>query len=294
MMRGFSLIELLIATTICAIVSAIVAIVVPPARAAFEITPATIDLQQRGRVAVDAIAQAIRGAGGDAVAAEEFGPLSGIVPAVIPFDAVDGRFTKLKVIAPQLHGGQGVLDHHQASAAGSLSLGSRRCPAASVVCGFAPGATALIADGSGRFDVFEVASADGVSLQLVADRSLVPPYVAGSVVIEADIHTFLLETQPDGSRTLVRASAAGATQPVVDRVSDLRFELYEIDDTGALTRMPVDVFTDGPWLRGEPDGVYDEDLLRVRRVDIVLTVHALSPAIAQQTVRFGVFMRNVP
>ena len=50
--RGFSLVELLVALAICAVVSAGVAVVVPPARTAFETAPAEMELQQRGRIAV--------------------------------------------------------------------------------------------------------------------------------------------------------------------------------------------------------------------------------------------------
>lgn len=296
MNKGFSLVELLVAMTICAVISAGIAAVVPPARAAFEVTPAELDLQQRARTAIDVIMQAIRAAGSGAIVSEELGPLAGIVPAVIPFhvDESAGRFARLKVIVPRTAAAQGLLAQHQAGSRGDLVLSSARCPAVQVVCGFGPGTTALVTDGSGRFDVFTIASAQPAAYRLTPARALTPPYVAGSLVVEADVYTFQLEAQPDGSHTLVRLTAAGAVQPIVDRVIRLHFEPYAADDNGEPMPLPIDELTDGPWMRGAPDGDYDDDVFRVTRVDIALSLEAAPPLIVQRTFRFAVFLRNVP
>jgi prepilin-type N-terminal cleavage/methylation domain-containing protein len=291
--RGFALLELLIALAICAVVSAGIAMVVPPARAAFELTPADIDLQQRGRTAIDVIVQAIRAAGADAVAAAEFGPLSGIVPAVIPLDPqVDGKFARLTVIAARRHGAQAAIEHHQGGGA-VLTLAVDGCPAITVLCGFAPDTNALIADGSGRFDVFTVDSVDAAASSLTARRALTPPYASGSVVVEADVNTFQLELQPDGSRTLVRLSGGGAKQPIVDRLSSLTFEPYALDDAGMLSPLSAAPLMDGPWSRAEPDGDYDDDVFLVRRIDISITLQASAPSSIARTFHFAVFLRNV-
>jgi prepilin-type N-terminal cleavage/methylation domain-containing protein len=291
--RGFSLVELLVALTICAVVTASVAIVVPPARAAFERTPAGIELQQRARTTVDVMTQVLRVAGADAVVAEEFGTLSGVVPAVIPYDADNGRFTRLKVIASRAHGAQGVLDQHQAGGHGALSLASPGCPSLEAVCGFMRDTTALIADGSGRFDVFIVADADATTNRLTASRSFSAAYPAGSFVIEADTYMLQLDAQPDGSRSLVRVTAAGAVQPIADRVRDLNFTLYALDDAGELGMLPVSSLTDGPWIGGGPDGMFDEDVFTVKQVDVAITFDAAAPLRLQRSLRFGVFLRNV-
>jgi prepilin-type N-terminal cleavage/methylation domain-containing protein len=292
--RGFSLVELLVALVICAVASSLVAIIVPPARTIFETTPAAIELQQRGRTTIELVTQAIRGAGGNAVAAEGLGPLSSIVPAVIPYDQIDGRFRRLKVVMPAADGAQGVLDRHQEGGNGALSLGPERCANVPLVCGFSRDVTALIADGSGRFDAFTVAAADAAASQITAVRALVPPYVAGSIVLEGDVFKLQLETQPDGSQTLVRITAAGAVQPIADRVTHLSFEPFTWDEAGSLVPLPAEALTDGPWLRGEPDGTFDEDVFRIRRIDVVLSMSASPPSSAQQSFRFGVSLRNTP
>lgn len=296
MSRGFSLIELLIALAVCSVVLASVAAVVPPARAAFDRTPAELDLQQRGRTAIDVIGQAIRAAGSDVIASGELGPLAGVVPAVIPFnlDASGERFSQLKVIAPRAGAGQGILAQHQAGPSGDLVLSPSRCPAVQIVCGFVNDTAAVIADGSGRFDVFTIASAQAATQRLTAARSLTSSYAAGSIVVEVDVFTFRLDPQPDGSHTLVRVTAAGAVQPIVDRVTRLHFEPYAINAEGQPTPMPVEELTDGPWRSGAPDGNYDDDAFRVTRLGISVSLQAAYPLTAERTFQFAVFLRNVP
>jgi prepilin-type N-terminal cleavage/methylation domain-containing protein len=292
---GFSLVELLIALTICAVISGSIAAVVPPARAIFERTPAELDLQQRARTAIDAIVVAIRAAGADVIASGELGPLAAIVPAVIPLEVdADGTgFSKLKVIAPRASPAQGTLAQHQAGPNGELVLAPSGCPEVEVVCGFTNGATALIADGSGRFDVFTIASATA-AYRLMPSRPLFPPYAAGSIVAEVDVFIFQLTAQPDGSQTLARVTAAGAVQPIVDRVTRLRIEPYALDESGEPTPMPVLELTDGPWWTAAPDDDYDDDVFRIRRVDIALSLQAAPPLGIERTFRFAVFLRNAP
>ena len=296
MNRGFSLVELLVAMTICAVISASVAAVVPSARAAFERMPAELDLQQRGRTAVDTIAQAIRTAGSTVVASEELGPLAGLVPAVIPFelDSSGTRFLRLKVIAPRSNAAQGILAQHQAGPAGDLVLSPTRCPAVPVVCGFIRDTTVVIADGSGRFEVFTIASADAATGRLRPGRSLVPPYAAGSIVVEVDVYTFQLDAQPDGSHALVRVTAAGAVQPIADRVTTLHFEPHTLDAGGEAKPIPIGELSDGPWSSSGPDGDYDDDVFRVNRLDVSLSLQAAFPSRVHRTFRFAVFLRNAP
>ena len=293
---GFSLVELLIALTICAVISTGIAAVVPPARAAFERTPAELDLQQRGRTAVDTIAQAIRAAGSTVTVADELGPLAGVVPAVIPFDPDSSgtRFLRLKVIAPRPDAAQGILAQPQAGPNSDLVLSPARCPAVPVVCGFTTNTTALIADGSGRFDVFTIASAQAANGRLTPALPLVPPYAAGSIVVEVDVYTFQLDAQPDGSHALVRVTASGAVQPIADRVTTLHFEPYTLDAGGEPIPIPIADLSDGPWWSSGPDGDYDDDVFRVKRLDMTLSMQAAYPLNVHRTFRFAVFLRNVP
>lgn len=234
--RGFSLIELLIALAISAVVAGIVAAVVPPSRAAFEQTPAALDAQQRLRTAVDVVAQAVRGAG------------TALVPGVtlIDPDPSGEGFLALQAIVPRPGGGQALLEQDHDGGAGDMVLDASGCPAVPGVCGFTPGATAAIADGAGRFELFTVTGVNAAARRVSASPPLAEPYMAGAILAEVEMYTFHLVTQPDGSATLSRVTFAGAVQPVVDHVSDLRFAW--IGNTGDDTVREVEMaVTALPW-----------------------------------------------
>jgi prepilin-type N-terminal cleavage/methylation domain-containing protein len=209
MSRGFSLLELLIATAISALVAAVIAAVVPSLQAFFEQAPRTIDLQQRARTAVDAIAHAVR-------AADEV--------VLLEQDPSHGYFRQLQTIAPTANAAQGVVVEDQSGPGGELWLSEARCAGVPDVCGFVRGSIARIADGTGRFDIFTVGSID-VAARGIAPRSpFDQPYAADATVVEVDAYIFRLDPQPDGSFALVRETGSGAVQPIVDRVSEVRFE----------------------------------------------------------------------
>lgn len=235
--RGFSVLELLIATTIAALLTAAIAAVVPAMQGHFERTPATIDLYQRGRTAVETIAQAVRSA--DRVLVLDHG--------------------RLMTIAPANNAARGVLRHPQADAGAALLLSADRCPAVEV-CGFVRGATALIDDGSGRFDLFTVGAIDPPARSISASHPFDRPYAADAALVEVDAYLFRLEPQADGSDTLVRETAAGAVQPIVDRVVRLRFA----------------------------------EALGSRGVDIRVTLQAHGLAAAEISRRIAVLARNMP
>jgi hypothetical protein len=92
-----------------------------------------------------------------------------------------------------------------------------------------PGSTAVIADGAGHYDVFTIALTDAGAGRVSPARALSRSYPAESVVIEVDQLTFSLALQPDGSYSLIRRTAAGAIQPIVDFVTGLSFDVIGRD-----------------------------------------------------------------
>lgn len=238
--RGFSLVELLMALTISALLCGAVAGVLPTARAAFESTPGALDLQQRSRIGVDVLVAALRAAGGSTMASAAGLSLSSALPAILPVPspggpADDGPFSAVQVISALPAGGQGVLDRDQAGPSGVLMLSTTRsCPHADDVCGFRTGAVAAIADGYGRYDVFVVASASTTGWSLAPASGLSAAYRAGSPLVEVDSSRFGIAAQPDGSTALVRQTADGATMPIVDGVSRLGFTAWVRADAPVL------------------------------------------------------------
>ena len=82
--HGFTLLELLVALTVCALLSGAIVGVIAPARAAFDSTPAALDLHHRARTGLDFLATTIRSAGTNVSAAAALGTLGSAMPTVIP------------------------------------------------------------------------------------------------------------------------------------------------------------------------------------------------------------------
>lgn len=226
---GFTIIELLIAMTITLLVAGALAGVAPSARAAFDRVPAELDLQQRGRTAIDVLSQAIRSAG------KNVGELLPTVSGSEP-DA-SGAFTELTVIVPIADAAQGVLSDDQSGPGAAMTLATGHCPNVKDVCGFTSGTTAVIADGTGNYDVFSIAATNAGARRVTPASALSRSYPAGAVVVEVDRFTFSLALQPDGSQSLVRRTAAGAVQPIVDFVSALSFDVTGRDAPAGFFRL---------------------------------------------------------
>ena len=136
-------------------------------------------------------------------------------------------FATLTVMVPVVNGAQGILAADQSGPGAQLTLATTPCPNVTQLCGFNGGMTAVVADGSGPHDVFVVASITPGSRGLRADRNFSRSYPIGSAVIEIDQYTFRLASQSDGSFSLIRETAAGAIQPMVDFVTALSFTVTD-------------------------------------------------------------------
>ena len=216
--RGFTIIELLIALGIVMAIAGALAQVVQPARAAFDRVPAELELHHRGWAAIDALSQAVRSAGHYAI--------------------TTGSSLTVMVAVP--NGAQGVLQVDHSSPGAELTLAATPCPDFKQVCGFTPGMTALVADASGHYEIFTVASTTPGARAVLPDRILSHAYAAGSAVTEIDQYSYSVSSQPDGTLSLIRQTAAGAVQPMVDFVSALAFSASDQQvDIAVTVRAPT-------------------------------------------------------
>ena len=196
--RGFTLIELLVAMTLLLLLASAAMQAVPAARDAFARIPAELETEQRARVAMESMSQVVRMA---------------IAPVV-------GDAHSLTVVIGVAGGGAGIVASH-ADVSAALILTAPGCPALRDVCGFTGGAWAVVQDAWGAFDVFSVAATTTATRSVTPSRALSKVYAAGATVTAADRYTFRLAMQTDGTESLVRETAAGAVQPVVDFVGAL-------------------------------------------------------------------------
>jgi len=311
---GFSLVEALVAAALGLVVVAAAFAVVSPAVRTAQAQPAMADMQQRARVALDAVALDLRAAGSGLVSSDAFGGALGrffapVLPRRLglrqahPFDvARDDVLTVYSV-------GDGLRQARLAEplwADGRLVTSpSPGCPPVEVVCGFRPGTTLIVFDQTGRFGLFLLASVDALAGQVKPlGVSALEPYPSGSAVAEVTARTYYFD---DAARQLRRYDGQVTDVPVVDDVVDVTFRLAGdaeppirpkppdgtancLYDAGggpvgglqvlsplppALVALPLSMLADGPWC-GSGDYRYDADLLRVRQVRIRITLQATS------------------
>jgi prepilin-type N-terminal cleavage/methylation domain-containing protein len=226
---GFSLVELLIASTVSALLVGALVTVLAPTRAAFDATPATLELQQRSRMGLEFLASALRSAGAHEAGHRQSSLAASFIPALIPAIAsgVADDFSEIEIFRQVASGAHGVLEEDQSTAGATLTLApGRECLRTPDVCGFVVGTIAAISDGQGRFDVFEVAATDPARMTVMPLKPLSAAYARDAQLFEAETFRFSLAMQPDGSKSLVRVPGSGTAQPVVDGVTELDISLW--------------------------------------------------------------------
>ncbi len=284
---GFSLVELMVATAVLVAVASAVGGLAVALQRGFDRSLASGELSARARSGLTALLAELRDAGSGVALAPPMQNLTTVWPVVLPARSLtDPRrlapFTAVTVI--RASGAQAVLS--EAADAGSAVV---RIDAAAPSVnqdgtgGFGAGDRAVIFDAARAEEVGIAASAAG-SWVLALSAPLATAFGRGAVVAAVARTSFGLRTAADGSWRLVRISAGGAEQPVLDAVARFEVSLWGVGappfSPDAMVELTGDLLSDGPWLSGAagPDP-YDADLLRVRRVDLLLHLDPAVPAL---------------
>ncbi len=229
--RGFTLVELLVASLITLLVVAAAVAMASSARQAFIVEPAALDTVRRVREGTDALAAALAGAGGGPVVGDGVASFAATVPIVRPLTALTGapgaRFTALWALRA-IEGGLGRLAAPQPGPAGSLTLDRVASPCAltNAVCGFDVGDIAAVFDGRGHYDVFQIGGVSDALARVTPGAPLGYAYGTGAWVLAVRADRFGLLRQSDGSQALTRITWSGAREPMVDGVVDLEFVVW--------------------------------------------------------------------
>jgi hypothetical protein len=236
--RGFTLVELLVATAVSIVALGLAVLLLHPPSVAFRVLPESIEEQQRLRVAVRAVADAIGEAGAGpslgwgararpawpAVLPCRFlgGPLGQLAGGCARDDAITVR--TVGVTAPQAILAADVADVGAAIRVAPLSA----CDLSRSACRMHAGAQMLMADGTGAWDVVSISSvsADGTLVEH-AGTPFSRAYAAGAIAGEVESAAFSVQADASSDVPILRRSANGAAEmPVVDHVTALRFEYF--------------------------------------------------------------------
>jgi len=279
--RGFSVIELLVASAILCVVSGALLGLLQDGLAGTPVLEETTDLHQRARVVADAIATELRGA----AAGTPTGALSRYFAAVEPrrpSDAIGVASPAVVTVRYVPPGGAHTrLAQPLAPGATIAILDGAGCPAGTVACGFAANTTAVVFDTSGDVS-FVAIDTTGPGVLTISDVSAgrANTYPAGSEIAEAVQVTLSFDS---GTRQ-IRRSEGGGVFVVADNVTGLSFE-YFTDD---FVPLALSQLSDGPFL-GSGAAAFDADLLRL--VGVRATVRLETGVDAMRGIDAALFAR---
>ena len=233
---GFSLLEALIATTITVAVTAGVFAVVGSSQGVADTQPEFADMQQRLRAGVDVLRHDLLMAGAGAYAGTSSGTLVARFAPVLPFrrgasaayDDGAGVFNAnaVTILYVPSTASQTTLRSPLTDPSRADLDSGPGCPPGDAVCGFRPGATAAVYDGTGAFDVFAVTSVDtagALGLQHMQRGGGAKSYAAGSKIVEVVRHSYFLDAP---GRQLMRYDGLTSANVVLENVVSLDFEYF--------------------------------------------------------------------
>ena len=258
---GFSLVELLLAAVITLIVLGGAFELAAPAQRMFQAQPEASDVQQRMRVAVEAVRTDLMMAGAGTYAGPALGPLSNLVAPVMPYrafgdtpDQARGVFYRADAVSflyvPATPSQTRLFAPLDAGALDPLVESPPNCPLETPqqACGFGEGDRLLVADGSSNWDIYTVDRVvNGVMTLKHRGQPSSTRYLAGAAVSEIRAGTYSLKTDLSaGTFQLMRHDGWATELPVVDDVVGLEFRYFGEASPPQLTGAPIGVER-GPW-----------------------------------------------
>lgn len=266
---GVTLPEFLVATALTLLLAGSLLTIAASSHGHFGAQPAANEVQQRTRVAADAMARALREAGSGPLNPLSGLPLGAVVPCVLPYrvglrhahpagsflpDLITLITASPGTAAPRLSSA-----FHAAS--GGLDIAAvPGCPAADPSCGLTAGASVVLVDPSGQWDLYGVASVVGSHVVLEGRGvSSGRPYPVGTWMVPVDVATFYLRsaTGPEGAQ-LARYDGYQSDLPQIDHVVSLAFEYFGDPEPPRLRPAPgalgqVTTYGPAPPALGEDD-----------------------------------------
>lgn len=246
--NGFTVLELLVSTAIIIGILGVALAVVGQARDSLDRDGMGVEAAQRLRAGLDALVRDIRGAG---AGAETGASLSHAAPVIELLHAAaaavpdDHWIAAVRVTSVPADAAQGRLAQ-RAAAGVPLQLSPTANCVGLPVCGFRPDMSVIVFDGSSAFDVVRVESVDPATATIIVAPALSRDYEVGTQIAEIVTSTFDLDADADGTQRLVRRTAAGAVQPIVDQVVAFSVEAFGDASPPSAGRSPRSPPTYGP------------------------------------------------
>lgn len=282
--RGYTLVELAIATAIMLTVTSTVMVLLHDGLVRTPALEDATDLHQRLRVTADALEADLRAAGSGTPS----GPLTASFPALEPraSGAPAGTAEPGAVTIRYVPAGaaRSRLFQPLAPASDAAAIEMTGCPEGTPACGFTAGTHAFIFEGPGQMDAVRVdAISPGALLLGTMTPGRILTYAAGAEITEAAEVSYAL----DAPTRQLRRTEGRSTFALADHVESLTFEY--LGDGAAL--LPLSMFQDGPF-QGTGGRMFDTDTLSIRMIRVTVRLGSGSDQVPDATVRFTVALRN--
>jgi hypothetical protein len=259
--EGFSLVELLLAALLTVTIVAGAFQLAGPAQRMFQSQPEAADMQQRMRVAVDALRRDLVMAGAGTYAGPALGALNDRIAPVMPYRAFGDSPDPMRSV---FHRTDAISFLYvpstpsQTQLAEPLAPGAleprvelpSNCPTATAhqLCGFSGDDRVLLVDRSSAWDLYAVEQiSDGAMRLQHRGPSSSISYEAGTTVSHIRAGTYFLKTDASaGTYQLMRYDGWATDLPVVDEVVSLEFRYFGSASPPRLTGAVLDA-EPGPW-----------------------------------------------
>lgn len=313
---GYSLIELLVSAAIMLAVTGAIFQLVNPSQGVSQTQPEVADMQQRMRVSTDTIYRDLVMTGAGPYLGATTGSLLNYFAPVLPYragqvanDPLAGVYYRPDAITlvyvPNTSAQTTIRDPMPNVSAEIKVNPQANCPAGDDLCGFHEGMSVLIFDVTGAWEGFEITHVQDAALHMQhRGQQFQKAYDAGSMIVEAQFHTYWLDTAND---RLMHYDGIVTDLPVADNVVGLGFRYYGdpnpptapkpligtanclFDDSGnpllptlpatsgSLVELTGAMLSDGPWCGLGGSSQFDADLFRVRKVRVSIRTQAASP-----------------
>ena len=263
---GFTLFEMLISTALIVVVTGGVFSMLNPSYGTFQAQPEVSDMQQRMRVAADALQKDLIMAGAGTYSGMMVGTLDNYFAPILPhrvgtINADPAGSFRANPLCPTRCASaitimyvpnttaQTTIRVDMPTPSSELKVQQQPgCPEdARNLCGFTDGDRVLIFDPSGAYDIFTITNVQDEALHLQhRDDKFTQKYYAGAWITRVESHTYYLSEVPASNTYQLRHyDGYQSDLPVADNIVDFRVEFFGDPMPPQLVREVTEPL--GPW-----------------------------------------------
>ncbi|MBI3262490.1 MAG: prepilin-type N-terminal cleavage/methylation domain-containing protein [Acidobacteria bacterium] len=256
--RGFTIVELLMATAIIMIVTGALFGLLNPAQGTFQAQPEAADMQQRLRVAIDALHKDLLMAGAGTYSGAAVGMLNNFFAPVVPYrvgtqnaDPARGVFYRpdaISVMYVPTTASQCIIAETMPNSASEIKVNAQPgCPKNDPLCGFNEGMRVLIFDDAGAWDTFTITAIQSAALHLQhGSDPFSKPYELGARIAQVAMHTYWFKSDPATETfQLMHYDGYQNDIPIVENVVGFQLEYFGEPRAPELLKPVSD--PKGPW-----------------------------------------------